>query len=76
MMFAYFHSEGTAHSCGDIIIHVDVDASGRAYTNLLNSFHRILCGIQYSVNHLISFISHILLATNSGVTMNCPNFSV
>ena len=74
-MFVYFHSKGTAHYCSDII-HIDVCTCGILICNIVSTV--FYGGIQSTPNHLFSFVTLILLATKSAVTIiiNCHNFSV
>ena len=69
-MFASFHSKGTIPSCSDML---NTCASGLIIFSTV-SFN-ILGDNPSTPGDLFSFILLILLATTSGVTINCPNFS-
>ena len=69
-MFASFHSKGTIPSCSDML---NMCASGILICSTIS--FSILGDIPSTPGDLFSFILLILLATTSGVTTNCPNFS-
>ena len=69
-MFASFHSKGTIPSCSDML---NTCASGILICSTIS--FSILGDIPSTPGDLFSFILLILLATTSGVTTNCPNFS-
>ena len=69
-MFATFHSTGTIPSCSDML---NTCASGLLICSTVS--FSILGDKASTPGDLFSFILLILLATTSGVTTNCPNFS-
>ena len=69
-MFASFHSKGTIPSCSYML---NTCASGLLICSTVS--FSILGDNPSTPGDLFSFILLILLATTSGVTINCPNFS-
>ena len=69
-MFASFHSKGTIPSCSDML---NTCASGLLICSTVS--FSILGYNPSTPGDLFSFILLILLATTSGVTINCPNLS-
>ena len=69
-MFASFHSKGTIPSCSGML---NTCASGLLICSKVS--FSILGDNPSTPGDLFSFILLILLATTSGVTINCPNFS-
>ena len=69
-MFASFHSRGAIPSCSDML---NTCASGVLICSTVSL--SILGDIPSTHGEVFSFILLILLATTSGVTINCPNFS-
>ena len=69
-MFASFHSKGTTPSYSDML---NTCASGVLICSTVS--FSILGDIPSTPGDLFSFILLILLATTSGVTINCSNLS-